>query len=191
MDETAWRDTVHRLGIIVGGRRRVLAACFAAIAIAASLRMLAPAAPPTVSVWAAARDLSGGRPLAAADIRRLPLPLGDVPAGALRAGAQVVGRLLAGPVRRGEPLTHVRLLEPSLLAALPDPGLVAVPVRIGDGSAAAALAHPGDLVDVLAVADPAAGGPDLSRTVAARLQVLAVPAPSDDSGSDGAGLIVV
>jgi Flp pilus assembly protein CpaB len=128
--------------------------------------------------------------LSAADLRRVALPVGAVPAGALRAGAGVVGRLLAAPVRRGEPLTDVRLLGPSLLRALPTPGLVAVPVRVADGSAAAALVKPGDLVDVLQVADPTGGGSRVPLTVASRVEVLAVPGPSA-AGADGAGLVVL
>jgi Flp pilus assembly protein CpaB len=93
-------------------------------------------------------------------------------------------------VRRGEPLTDVRLLEPALLAALPEPGLVAVPVRVADGSAAAALVHAGDVVDVLAVADPVGGGPARPSTVAAGVRVLAVPGRDGGTG-DGGGLVVL
>jgi Flp pilus assembly protein CpaB len=143
-----------------------------------------------VSVWSAARDLTGGRPLTAADLAVVALPTAAVPTGALRSAVHVTGRLLAAPMRRGEPLTDVRLLEPSLLAALPEPDLVAVPVRVADGSAAAALVHAGDIVDVLAVADPAAGGPASPATVAAGVRVLAVPARDTGTG-DGGGLVVL
>lgn len=188
MDDAAVRLTLARVATAIGGRRRLLSAAFAAVAVVAALRVLAPSPPPTVAVWAAAHDLAGGRPLTLADLRTVALPLAAVPHGALRADARVVGRLLAAPMRRGEPLTDVRLLQPSLLAALPQRGLVAVPVRVADGPAALALAHPGDLVDVLAVADPGDGGPT-TRTVADRLQVLAVPA--SDATGDGAGLVVL
>src|SRR5213080_623274 len=139
----------------------------------------------------AARDLSGGSPLGSDDVRAVALPIGSVPSGALRSDAPVAGRLLAAPMRRGEPLTDVRLLGPSLLTALPEPGLVAVPVRVADGSAAAALVHPGDVVDVLAVDDPVSGR-DGGRpaTVAAAVRVVAVPARVGSSG-DGGGLVVV
>jgi hypothetical protein len=106
----------------------------------------------------------------------------------LRSGVQVAGRLLAAPMRRGEPLTDVRLLEPTLLAALPDADLVAVPVRIVDGSAAA-LVRAGDVVDVLAASD-VTGTATRATTVATGLRVLAVPGQIRSSG-DGAGLVVV
>src|SRR3954454_23448926 len=186
MNDLRLRELADRVVVTAGGPRRLLAALCAAVAVLAAVKAVAPDPPRTVAVWAAARDLSGGSPLSSHDVQAVALPVGAVPAGALRAGAAVVGRLLAGPMRRGEPLTDVRLLEPSLLTALPDPGLVAVPVRVADGSAAA-LVRPGDLVDVLAISDPATGGPPTASTLATGLRVLAVPA-HDSSGGDDAGL---
>ena len=190
MDETALRDTAARVGAALGGRRRLLAAALVGVAVVTGLRALTPEQPPTRTVWAAARDLAGGRPLTAADLRTVALPLAAVPSGALTSATRVVGRLLAAPVRRGEPLTDVRLLEPSLLAALDRPGLVAVPVHVADGSAAAALVHAGDVVDVLAAGDPVAGTGNGPVTVATEVQVLSVPARASTTG-DGGGLVVV
>lgn len=184
------RDLAMRFVRAVGGRRRLVAAACAAIAVFAGLRAVAPHAVRTVSVWSAARDLTGGAPLRAADLRPVALPLAAVPAGALRTDDRVVGRLLAAPVRRGEPLTDVRLLGPALLDALPGPDQVAVPVRVADGSAAAALVHAGDVVDVLASADVEAGGPRRPATVAAGVRVLSVPARVSGDGN-GEGLVVV
>ena len=183
------RAVARRVVETLGGRRRLVAAGFLAVGLLAGLRALSPAPAPTVTVWAAAHDLTGGRPLAGADLVRVALPVAAVPAGALRAGTQVVGRLLAAPVRRGEPLTDVRLLGPSLLAALPEQGLVAIPIRVADGSAAAAVVKPGDLVDVIATADAAADGTREPVTVASRVQVLSVPGTG--SSSDGGGLVVL
>jgi len=190
MDEAALRSALARLADLLGGRRRLLAAGFAAVAVVGALQLVAPREAATVRVWAAARDLTGGQPLTAGDLRPEALPLAAVPAGALRAGSRVIGRLLAAPVRRGEPLTDVRLLEPSLLAALPAADLVAVPVRLTDASAAAAIVHVGDSVDVIAVGDPATGTRAAPVTVARAVQVLAVPARAAAVG-DGGGIVVV
>lgn len=191
MDDTRLRDLVDRVLIVTGGPRRLLAALCAGVAVLAAVKAVAPPAQRTVLVWAAAHDLSGGRPLTAQDLRAVALPLASVPGGALRSGTQVVGRLLAAPVRAGEPLTDVRLLGPALLTALPEPGLVAVPVRVADGSAAAALVHPGDVVDVLAVGDPVSGRADQHPvTVASAVRVVSVPAQAAVA-SDGGGLVVV
>lgn len=191
MDDTRLRDLADRVLIATGGPRRLLAALCAGVALLAGVKAVAPPAERTVAVWVAAHDLSGGSPLTAHDLRAVALPLAAVPAGALRAGSQVAGRLLAAPMRRGEPLTDVRLLGPTLLTALPEPGLVAVPVRVADGSAAAALVHPGDVVDVLSVGDPVSGRADPRPvTVASAVRVVAVPARASIAG-DGGGLVVV
>ena len=141
-----------------------------------------------------AHDLAGGSPLRVGDVRVERLPLRLVPRGALLARERVVGRFVAAPMRAGEPVTDVRLLGPSLLSALHQPGLVAVPIRLADGPAAAALTRAGDLVDVLGTASDADGGErttaPVTRVVAAGLTVLAVPA-RDDGSDDGAGLVVV
>ena len=191
MDDTRLRDLADRVLIATGGPRRLLAALCVGVAVLAAVKAVAPPADRTVLVWAAARDLSGGSPLTAHDLRSIALPVAAVPAGVLHAGTQIIGRLLAAPVRQGEPLTDVRLLGPALLTALPDPGLVAVPVRVADGSAAAALVHPGDLVDVLAVDDAATGRVGgRPVTVASAVRVVAVPAHGGVAG-DGGGLVVV
>src|SRR5205814_10174501 len=111
--ESRVRELVERVVAGCGGSRRLLAALCAAVAVLATIRAVTPAPPRTVAVWAAARDLTGGAPLATGDVRLVALTGSVVPAGALRAGVQVVGRFLAAPVRRGEPLTDVRLLGPS------------------------------------------------------------------------------
>jgi Flp pilus assembly protein CpaB len=93
--------------------------------------------------------------------------------------------LLASPVRRGEPITDLRLLGPSFLmgAGTDEPNLVAVGVRIADAGVAALL-RSGSVVDVLAAplrdgfADgfgPPAG-PGTAEVVASGVRVLAVPA---------------
>jgi pilus assembly protein CpaB len=191
MDDTRLRDLADRVLIATGGPRRLIAALCAGVAVLAAIKAVTPPADRTVLVWAAAHDLSGGSPLTPKDLRPEALPMGSVPAGVLRAGTQVIGRLLAAPVRQGEPLTDVRLLGPALLTALPDPGLVAVPVRVADGSAAAALVHPGDIVDVLAVDDTDSGrATGRPVTVASAVRVVAVPARGGVAG-DGGGLVVV
>ena len=191
MNDLPLRRFADRVLIATGGPRRLIAALCAGVAVLAAVKAVTPHPPRAVAIWAAARDLSGGSPLSATDVRAVALPIGAVPAGALLAGAPVAGRLLAAPMRRGEPLTDVRLLGPSLLTALPDPGLVAVPVRVADGSAAAALVHPGDVVDVLAAGDPEAGrSSGRPVVVASAVRVVAVPARAG-AASDGGGLVVV
>ncbi|GAA2653421.1 Flp pilus assembly protein CpaB [Nonomuraea recticatena] len=155
-------------------RRRLLAAALAALALACGLTVLRPGPGPTTTVLVAAKDLKPG-PLRAGDLRAVRLPSQAVPDGALRTGA--AGKILASPLRRGEPVTDVRLLGPGLLATLP-PGTVATPVRIADPDAARLLA-PGDAIGVLAAWD--GGQPAL--TVAERVPVIAIPSSHSEAGA--------
>lgn len=166
--------------------RALLAAGLAAGAVASSLSVLAPRAEAGVGVLAAATDLAAGTALTAADLRLIQLPRALAPTGVLVALEPAIGRILAGPVRRGEPLTDVRLAGSDLLRADAD-GTVAVPVRIAD-AAAAALLTAGDRIDVLA-ATATPGGPPSARVVAADAQVLAVPTAVSDAG-DGALVVL-
>jgi pilus assembly protein CpaB len=171
----------------VRSHRRLLAAVCTATAVATGLSVLAPSPPASTTVLAAARDLTAGRALELDDLRALELPPSAVPAGALRPGASILGRVVAGPVRRGEPLTDVRLVGAALLAALPAPGQVALPVRIAD-PAAVGLLRAGDRVDVLAAAE----GQATAVVVAA--DALVVTVPDGDQGADplaGGALVVL
>lgn len=159
--------------------RWLLAGGLAAAAVATALPTLAPPPPPTTAVLAAARDLAAGEALAPADLVRLDLPTVSVPDGVLTGADAVTGRLVAGAVRRGEPLTDLRVVGPALLASVPgNRALVAVPVRLAD-PASAALLRPGDRVDVLA-ASTAPDAPPSASVVAAAAPVLAVPPGSAD-----------
>lgn len=172
----AARDPRRALGELrrVAARRRwLLAAGLMAGAVATALPQLAPAPTPGTPVLTVVRDLPAGAALQDADVRTVEVPPALVPAGAVPVDERLAGRLLAGAVRRGEPLTDVRLIGPGLLATVPDRGLVAVPVRLAD-PASAALLRPGDIVDVLA-AHGGADGPGVASVVAASVPVLAVP----------------
>jgi Flp pilus assembly protein CpaB len=156
--------------------RRPLAALFAAAATGLALLALRPPSPETVRVLAAARDLPAGATLRARDLRHVALPPDAVPSGALREN--VTGRTLAGPMRRGEPLTDARLVTGGLLRGY-GPGTVATPIRIADAGVARLL-RPGDRIDVLAT--PSHGAP-FSRTVVSSVPVVAVPRTASDQGA--------
>ena len=158
---------------VLARRRRLLAAGFAAAAVATALPLLAPTPAAGRTVLAAARDLPAGSALTAGDLVPLSLPDAAVPAGALAGDTDVTGRVVAGAVRRGEPITDVRLLGPGLLALSDSADLVAVPVRLAD-PASAGLLRAGDRVDVLA-AGTAPEGPLSAAVVASEVTVLAVP----------------
>ncbi|ETK30979.1 hypothetical protein MPTA5024_37610 [Microbispora sp. ATCC PTA-5024] len=159
---------------LLARHRRPIAAILAGLAVTCGL--LAVRSPAGVEVLAAARDLAGGR-LSSADLMVVRLPADAVPDGALRPGTEVAGRVVTGPVRRGEPLTDARLLGPAVLAA-GGPGMVAAPVRVADPDAARLLS-PGDVIDVLAAYE---GEGRQAYPVAQQVRVLTRPPSRADEG---------
>lgn len=176
---TSWRRQARRA---VLRRRRPLAAILVGVAVLAGLSAVRGPQAPGVEVLVAAHDLAAGTTLATGDLTRVRWPAGSVPTGAVR---QAGGRVLASPLRSGEPVTDVRLLGPALSE---DPDVVAVPVRLPD-AASVGLLTVGDHLDLVA-ADPQ--GAAAAREVARDVAVLAVPATSEGDSSAGApGRLVV
>lgn len=165
------------------GHRRLIAFVLTAVAMLAALRSLAAPAPPMEMVEVASHDLAAGSTLTASDLTEQRRPKSTLPEGLVR---HPVGRTVAGGVRRGEPITDVRLIGRSLAA----PGLSAVPVRLPD-AAMASLLRPGDHVDLYAT-DASAGG---TTSIARDVLVLGVPVEKDArntvTGSLGGRLVVV
>jgi Flp pilus assembly protein CpaB len=127
--------------------RRATAAGLVALAAVSALRD--DPRGDTVDVVVAARDLAPGAALTADDVRVQPRPAATAPDSAATGLDTVVGATLAGPTRRGEVLTDVRLLSPRLAeaAAGPDARLVALPLA---DPALLDLVRVGDVVDVVA-----------------------------------------
>lgn len=174
---------------VVGAVRWLVAAGLLGLAALLLLSGQPPAtAAPTTTVLVAAHDLRGGVSLTRADLHLARLPSGLLPSGALRAVSAALGRSPSGPVRRGEPLTDVRLLGPALLRASGAGALVAAPVRIADPGAVALL-RPGDRVDVIAGAGTAPGGGP-ARVVAPDLVVIGVPPGGADGAAEGALVVL-
>src|SRR5204862_6509577 len=82
-------------------RRRPLAAACAAVAVLAAAHAARPPAGPTVAVTVAAHDLASGTVLGRDDMVVRRYPAASAPAG---SEVHALGRTLAAPVRRGEPV---------------------------------------------------------------------------------------
>ena len=111
------------------------------------------AADATVPVWAATDDLAAGTVLTTDDLSVVEVRLDDVAEGYLSASVGPEGRTLARSVGEGELLPRAALEEPAELVQ------VALPVQAGWVPPAL---QRGQLVDVYAVADPAAGASGLA-----------------------------
>jgi len=160
--------------------RRGLAAVLLGVATVAALRTLAPAPPDQVELLVAATDLSAGTQVSADDVTTVAVPSDAVPEGA-HGRAEVVGRTLAGPLRRGEPVTDAGLVVEGMLAGYP--GLVALPVRIPDPDAVEML-RAGDRIDLVAT-DPASGA---ATQVASGAHVITVPRTGSSTPTAGQAL---
>jgi hypothetical protein len=111
------------------------------------------AADATVPVWAATGDLAPGTQLTVNDLVAVDVRLDGTAGAYLSTGTRPEGRTLARAVRAGELLPRSALEEPEDLVQL------ALPVQ--SGYVPPSLAR-GQLVDVYAVADPAAGSVGLA-----------------------------
>ncbi|MGW9212599.1 SAF domain-containing protein [Embleya sp. NPDC055664] len=166
--------------------RRGLAALSAAVAALAVIVAVRPAPAPTTPILVAARDLPAGSTPGPADLALVRMPTALRPEGVLRAVRQAEGGALTGPLRRGEPVTDVRLTRPGGPA---DAGPVALPARFADADAVAVL-RPGDRIDVLAAPPPEHPGP--ARPIAAGAVVVAKPPPTGSGfGAPGSGALVI
>jgi len=124
-------------------------------------------------VVVAARDLAPGAELTADDLRIESRLAPTVPDGSQSDLGSVVGSTLAGPARRGEVLTDVRLLGRRLAESAAGPDARIVAVHPAD-SALIDLVRPGDVVDVVAATEgSAAATPHVVATDAVVVSVSA------------------
>jgi pilus assembly protein CpaB len=138
-------------------------------------------------VVVAARDLAAGTVLGASQVTLRGLPEQVIPDGAARVPAAVLNRTLAAPVRRGEPLTNVRLTGSDLTRAIStNQDTVSVPLRLADPGVAALL-RPGATVDVVTVGERQ----DEPVVLARAARVLAVLEAGARGGEHDGRLVVV
>lgn len=130
--------------------RRIAAAGLVVLAGIAALRP--DPAGDHAQVVVAAHDLSPGAKLTADDVRIESRSAPTIPDGSQSDVSAVVGSTLAGPARRGEVLTDVRLLGRRLADSAAGPDARIVPLHPAD-AALIDLVRPGDIVDVVAASE--------------------------------------
>jgi pilus assembly protein CpaB len=144
---TAWSGSGWTRTLLL---RRIAAGLLVGLA---AVLALSPQAGSKADVVVAVRDLAPGVALDATSVALRALPQEAVPDGAKRSVDGVTGRLLAAPLRRGEPITDVRLAGPELARSTTGaPDAVGVPLRLSDPDVAALL-HPGATVDVVTLGE--------------------------------------
>lgn len=143
-------------------------------------------------VVVAARDLAPGAALTPDDVRIEKLLATTIPDGSKVNPSEVIGSTLAGPARRGEVLTDVRLLGSRLAEATAGPGARIVPLHLADG-ALIDLVRVGDVVDILAApaADSRADAQAVTKVVATDAVVVLVSAKAKVQDADRDRVVLV
>ncbi len=168
---TRLREALQPDWVHTAGARRAAAGLLVILAAVAAIRA-EPGGEHDVTV-VAVRDLEPGVALTVDDVRLDNRLTATLPDGAQSEVATVVGALPAGPVRRGEVLTDVRLLSPRLAQAAAGPDARLVPLHVAD-RAVPDLLRPGDIVDILAA--PASDPDATARVIATDAVVVSVSA---------------
>ena len=172
------------IGGFVLHHRRVIAACFAGLAVLFALSALKPSTPGT-PVVVARHDLLSGASLRADDLRIVTLPEASQASHSWSSPDELVGRRIAAPVRKGEVLTDYRLLEPGLLEGY-DKGFVLATINISGPTQLAAL-RVGDHVNVVGTDPQGEAG---STVIARRAVIVALPRLTDREESVALALAV-
>jgi Flp pilus assembly protein CpaB len=141
-----------------------------------------------VPVVVATRDLGPGTELTVDDVRLENRLAPSIPDGSQSSIETVVGSTLAGPARRGEVLTDVRLLGRRLAEAAAGPDARIVPVHPAE-SALIDMVRPGDVVDVVAASEGSAA-PN-SHVVATDAVVVLVSAKQKAQGVTNDRLVLI
>lgn len=166
--------------------RRIVASGLVLLAGVAALRP--DPAGDHAQVVVAAHDLSPGAELTADDLRLESRLAPTIPDGSQSDINAVVGSTLAGPTRRGEVLTDVRLLGRRLAESAAGPDARIVPVHPTD-SALIDLVRPGDIVDVVSASE-GTSQPN-SRVVATDAVVVLVSAKQKTQGATNDRLVLI
>ena len=170
--------------------RRVAAAGLVVLAGVAALRSNPDG--DRADVVVASRDLRPGTTLTPDDVRVEKRLTTTIPDGSRGDLGTVVGATLAGPARRGEVLTDVRLLGSRLAESTAGPGARIVPLHLADG-ALVDLVRVGDVVDVLAAPDNGAPAATraVSKVIATDAVVVLVSAKNKIQAADGDRVVLV
>jgi hypothetical protein len=170
--------------------RRVAAGGLVALAGIAALRPNPDG--DRAQVLVAVRDLRPGTALTPDDVRLENRLAATVPDGSEVDMGAVIGSTLAGPTRRGEVLTDVRLLGSRLAESTAGPGARIVPLHLAD-SALIDLVRVGDVVDVLAApaTDAPSGTQAVTKVVATDAIVVLVSAKQKVQAADGDRVVLV
>ena len=131
----------------------------------------------SVKVVVAQRDLDPGCQLQAADLDLSTIPKESVPPTAVLNATEIVGRVVAIPISKGQMLVDSSLAAVGMgagLQALIPHGMRAVAVEVNESSGMTGLLQPGCVVDVVATLQHEKTRESVSRTIVENVKVSAV-----------------
>lgn len=146
---------------------------------------LAGAKVEVVDVVAAAADIPFGTQIDATLIKMIGLPPAALPEKVFRDPQQVIGRVAATTLFKGEPLIEGRVVEHlggSALAAVVPEGQRAITVRVNDVIGVAGFMLPGNRVDLISIKGGSGGAK--TETMLRNLKVLAVDQTASQDKND-------
>ncbi|WP_236743072.1 SAF domain-containing protein [Mycobacteroides franklinii] len=170
--------------------RRIAAAIL--VLFAAVLAFRPDPANDRADVVVAAHDLPPGTILTDDDVRVEKRSATILPDGVSTNSGAIIGATLAGPVRRGEMLTDLRVLGPRLAESAAGKDARIVPVPLAD-AATVDMIRTGDVVDILTVADhgPGASESPPEPTVLATDAVVVLVSPKPVTKGVGTERVVM
>lgn len=167
---------MNRTRLLMIGVLALAAGLLAAIYVYKNLQPKNAAAADTAEVMVAANDLQVGARVEDHDVRIIRIQSTDMPPGAPRKKADVIGHGVIIPISRGEFILPNRLAGENAGSGLPaliPPGMRAVSVRVNEIVSVAGFVTPGTRVDVLLTGAPTGSGEQQTTTVLQNVAVLA------------------
>jgi Flp pilus assembly protein CpaB len=168
--------------------RRVAAGALVVLAAVTALRSDTDG--DRTEIVVATRDLAPGIELTAGDVHLETRTAATIPDGSASDVTAVVGATLAGPARRGEVITDVRLLGPRLAESAAGPDARIVPLHLAD-TALLDLIRSGDVVDVLAATTSDTGADAQPQVIATDAVVVLVSEKQKGAGSSSDRVVLV
>ncbi len=148
----------------------------AAVYVYKNLQPRSGTPPDMAEVMVAANDLQVGARVEDRDVRIIRIQSADMPPGAPRKKADVVGHGVIIPMLKGDFILPNRLAGENAGSGLPaliPPGMRAVSVRVNEIVSVAGFVTPGTRVDVLLTGAPTGSGEQQTTTVLQNVAVLA------------------
>jgi pilus assembly protein CpaB len=167
---------MNRTRLLMIGVLALAAGLLAAVYVYKNLQPKSGAAVDTAEVMVAANDLQVGARVEDHDIKIIRIQSTDMPPGAPRKKADVVGHGVIVPMMKGDFILPNRLAGENAGSGLPaliPPGMRAVSVRVNEIVSVAGFVTPGTRVDVLLTGAPTGSGEQQTTTVLQNVAVLA------------------